>query len=91
MHAPVLRKYSLDWGPTIWGPIVSRATDFRSREPLTGLGAYSLGAYSLGAYSLGAYNLGACFLGAYSLLGDRFWVSGSKHLFLRRNIEDLKT
>ena len=30
------------------GGLQSRATDFGSRGPLTGLGAYSLGAYSLG-------------------------------------------
>ena len=47
-----LQAYRL--GAYSLGAYSLRATNFGSRRPLIGLGAYSLGAYSLGAYSLGA-------------------------------------
>ena len=68
LTAPILQPgmYSLDWGPTVWGP-GSHSTDFRARDLFTGLGAYSLGDNTLGASSLSAYSLEAYTLGAYSL------------------------
>ena len=61
-----LQAYRL--GAYSLGAYSLRATNFGSRRPLIGLGAYSLGVYSLGAYNLGAYSLWATDFGSRQAL-----------------------